>query len=469
MKKEYKKNEKYREYVMKKAAFVKIGLFLVSICIGAVVSMILPLRPTKSELEKRNLTSFPKFSVIGFLSGTYFSDVELWFADTFPFRDQFIACNEAMGNMYGIRTNVVHGEVMAGDDIPEVEFNRDDLLNQTVVEKSTEAEETDQENVFDDMSISAEDVGTDVDDMDGSVAAKKGEDLGLVFAVGDRAYSYYTFLHDTSDQYVSVVNGMAESLKGKASVYNMIVPTSIDITLDDATRNSITSSNQQKAIFYMYSRMNPNVGKTYVYDVLKAHRDEYIYFRTDHHWTADGAYYAYSTLMDQLGKEAAGLDSFEKIEFTDFKGSLFTKTGIAALGENPDAVVAYKPLSTNSINFINRDYDWTEYNIITDVSGWNSTSKYSTFIGGDNPFSVINNPQLHDGSSILVVKESYGNAMIPFLAESFENVYAIDYRYYKGTVSEIVEQYDIDMVVFVNNIAATSTQSRVDEMKKVCR
>lgn len=219
----------------------------------------------------------------------------------------------------------------------------------------------------------------------------------------------------------------------------------------------------------MYSRMNPNVGKTYVYDVLKAHRDEYIYFRTDHHWTADGAYYAYSTLMDQLGKEAAGLDSFEKIEFTDFKGSLFTKTGIAALGESPDAVVAYKPLSTNSINFINRDYDWTEYNIITDVSGWNSTSKYSTFIGGDNPFSVINNPQLHDGSSILVVKESYGNAMIPFLAESFENVYAIDYRYYKGTVSEIVEQYDIDMVVFVNNIAATSTQSRVDEMKKVCR
>ena len=63
-----------------------------------------------------------------------------------------------------------------------------------MVEKSTEAEETDQENVFDDMSISAEDVGTDVDDMDGSVAAKKGEDLGLVFAVGDRAYSYYTFL-----------------------------------------------------------------------------------------------------------------------------------------------------------------------------------------------------------------------------------------------------------------------------------
>ena len=120
MKKEYKINEKYREYVMKKAALVKIGLFLVFICIGAVVSMILPLRPIKSELEKRNLTSFPKFSVSGFLSGTYFSDVELWFADTFPFRDQFIACNEAMGNMYGIRTNVVHGEVVAGDDIPEV-------------------------------------------------------------------------------------------------------------------------------------------------------------------------------------------------------------------------------------------------------------------------------------------------------------------------------------------------------------
>ncbi|MDO5402083.1 MAG: DHHW family protein [Eubacteriales bacterium] len=462
-------DKRYREYIMKKAALVKIAVFLSFVCVGAVVSMLLPLRPKESSYEKRMLTSFPKFTVKDFVDGTYFADVEMWFSDTFPFRDQLIVCSEAVDSMYGIRTNVVHGGVIAGDEIPDVEFDADDLLKLTGVGKDVQAEGAGQGNVFNQMDIDAEDVGTDVEDTDGSTDAKEGESLGSVFAVGDCAYSYYAFSQSVSDEYVSVVNNTAEKLKGKAAVYSMLVPTSIDITLDDATRNSITSSNQQKAIFYMYSRMNANVGKTYVYDALKAHRNEYIYFRTDHHWTADGAYYAYAALMKQLGKETAGLERFEKIEFPGFKGSLFTKTGITALGENPDTIVAYKPLSTNYIQLYNRTYDWTEYNIITDVSGWNATGKYSTFIGGDNPFLFINNPQLHDDSSILIVKESYGNAIIPFFTESFENVYALDYRYFKGTVSEIVDQYNIDTVVFVNNVAATSTQARVDEMKAVCR
>ena len=69
----------------------------------------------------------------------------------------------------------------------------------------------------------------------------------------------------------------------------------------------------------------------------------------------------------------------------------------------------------------------------------------------------------------MIIKESYGNAVVPFLTESYENVYVVDYRYYKGTISELVDQNGIDTVVFINNMSATSTQDRVNEMKEVCK
>ena len=118
---------------------------------------------------------------------------------------------------------------------------------------------------------------------------------------------------------------------------------------------------------------------------------------------------------------------------------------------------------------VNNENDFVDYNIITDVSKWNKTSKYSTFIGGDNAYTEINNPDVTDGSSVLVIKESFGNAMIPFLVENFENVYVVDYRYFNGTITELVDNKGIENVVFVNNIAITSTRDRIDELKKISK
>ena len=67
------------------------------------------------------------------------------------------------------------------------------------------------------------------------------------------------------------------------------------------------------------------------------------------------------------------------------------------------------------------------YNIITDVSDWNKSSKYSAFIGGDNPYSQIHNPERTDGSSCVVIKESFGNAFVPFYSRPFSGY--IRYRF----------------------------------------
>lgn len=471
-----KTSVKYKQYIIKKAALIKIVAFLTAIVAGAVISLLIPLRPKRSVTEKRMLSSFPEISVDDFLDGTYFAGIDTWFSDTFPGRDGLISCNEFMTGLYGIRKNVIHGEVVKGDDIPDTDIDERqfDYLNNINSEKVTEPEEETREINYsydDTVTINADEIGNNVDsDESGTgTSAKAGESLGSIFVVGDSAYNYYSFSKTVSDEYVSVVNDLADKLKGKATVYNMIVPTSIDVTLDDATRNSITSSNQRKAILYMYSNMNSNVGKCYIYNLMHQHRDEYIYFRTDHHWTALGAYYAYTAFMTQLGKNAYSLDSFKEHDMGAFVGSYYTQTRVSSLSSNPDNLIAYEPFSTNSLKMINKDNQFIDYNIVTDVSKWNNTSKYSAFIGGDNAYTEINNPNVTDGSSVLVIKESFGNAMVPFLVENFQNVYVIDYRYYKDSVSELVDKNNIENVVFVNNISITSTSDRVQELKDICK
>ena len=287
-----KTSTKYKQYLIKKGALVKIIIFMAMLVFGTFVSLMIPLRPSESVTEKRKLSSFPQFSMESFLDGTYFSGVDTWFSDTFPGRDGFITCNERMTGLYGIRKNLIHGEVIKGDEIPDADIdeNEFDYIENIVSERMTESQDSDKEiNYSYDNSVivNPDEIGNDVepDTMGTNASAKTGESLGSVYVLGDSAYDYYSFSNSISDEYVAIVNNMAQVLKGKATVYDMIIPTAIDITLDDATRNSINSSNQRKAILYMYSKMNRNVGKCYIYELMRSHRDEYIYFRTDHHWT----------------------------------------------------------------------------------------------------------------------------------------------------------------------------------------
>ena len=80
----------------------KILLFFLSLGLLTVISWIIPLRPTYSEFEKRELTKFPSFSLQALFDGSYFDQIDLWFSDTFPFRDTFITGNSYLRQLYGL-------------------------------------------------------------------------------------------------------------------------------------------------------------------------------------------------------------------------------------------------------------------------------------------------------------------------------------------------------------------------------
>lgn len=418
---------------------VKMLVFSLCLLLFTIVGLLIPLRPAYSESEKRKLAEYPKFSISSFFSGQYLNDVGTWYSDTYPGRESLIGLNTKIKELYGFPSDSqIHGEIVEGDEIPD-EFSEPDTQNNNI-------EETTREPLI-------------VEDLD-------TQSLGAVFVAGNVGYEYYNFDTKLANHYVSVMNELADKISPNANFYNMIVPTSIGITLPDNYIETINSSNQEKSINYMISGFNSNVNTVPVFDTLMAHRKEYIYFNTDHHWTALGAYYAYEDFCKKSEKTPCPLAQFSQVQYDGFLGSFYNDTGkISALKSNPDTIIAYVPNENAKMVYTDKkgkSYNWP---IIGDVSNYNETLKYSTFIGGDNPYTEIVNPDITDNSSIVIVKESFGNAFVPFLVENYSKIYVIDYRYYEGSISKFVIDNGIHDVLYLNNISATRNKWLVSRLE----
>lgn len=477
---------RYRQPSEKKRKLltVKIAVFFTVVALFSVLAMIIPLRPTESAVEKRELTKFPEFSFQSLTDGSYFKQIDLWFSDTFPFRDTFTSMNSHMKNLYGLHPITVHGEVTRGDAIP------DKPAQPPVVSVASPSEAPSGENTSESgssqagsssqetpsQSVSSQEASSESPQSQSSSQSVSEPDdkvvpttnLGAVLLAGDSAYEYYNFNLEVADQYAVEVNNITQILQGKATVYAMVIPTSIDIMLNEATREGINTDNQKKAIDYMYASMLDATRKVNIYDTLFAHRDEYLYFRTDHHWTALGGYYAYEEFTKMKGVAPLPLSQYETVEFPNFLGSFYSDTEKnPILEQNPDTVVAYIPPDTNEITCTQTDGSILNWNIVFDVTDYSSSAKYNCFIGGDQPFSVIENPNKKDGSACVVVKESFGNAMVPFLVSHYQTVYVVDYRYWEGSISQLVDEKGIEDVILANNISATRSAALVDAMGTV--
>ena len=300
------------------------------------------------------------------------------------------------------------------------------------------------------------------------------EAAGSVYVAGDTGFGAYYFSESAADVYVEMIDKAQKKLDGIADVYDILVPTSVGIMLDDESQEAMGISNQGDAIDYIYSGIsetNSNVKTVDVFSTLKNHNSEYIYFRTDHHWTALGAYYTYVQFCNAKGIEPTPLDEYETIEFPGFVGTFYSSSNQApSLLENPDTVTAYYPKTTNDMFYIGSDLSTIQWNIIMDVTGWDRASLYSCFAAGDEIYAQIDNPNVNNGQSCVVIKESYGNAFIPFLADHYEHIYIVDYRYfykypdYNNSVYQLVTENDVDDVIFINNADAMTNPNAAELM-----
>ena len=252
----------------------------------------------------------------------------------------------------------------------------------------------------------------------------------------------------------------------------MIVPLHYQIALSRETAAKYGASDCDAAINYMYSAMSGNVKTIDTLPYLAAHNDEYLYFRTDHHWTALGAYYAYEAFCHEKGITPTPLESYQKLQFDGFLGTLYSEAKQpTAMKGNPDYVEAFVPMGTNRADVYDSNGSYVDWYAVvyTKADNYTAGNKYLAFIGGDQPLTEIHNPNINDGSSIVVVKESYGNAFVPFLVDSYEYVYVIDYRKWSGDLADFVIDKNIDDVLFLNVVNVTSTSARLKELAAIIK
>jgi len=160
--------------------------------------------------------------------------------------------------------------------------------------------------------------------------------------------------------------------------------------------------------------------------------------------------------------------TYESMEFPGFLGTFYSYSNQSqALKSNPDTVVAYVPKGTNLMEMTQKDGNAYDWNIIQDASDYSEGNKYLTFVGGDQPYSWAHNETITDGSAVLVIKDSYGNAFIPWLIDHYEYVYWVDFRYTSNTVSQMVADHGIQDVIFSLSIYNGTTDSVTSYLKKV--
>ncbi len=282
-----------------------------------------------------------------------------------------------------------------------------------------------------------------------------------IIRVDNRAFEEYGYDTSAAEMYTGLVNRVAETLGDNATVYAMIIPTAIGVVLpDDIVGQLPYYSDQHEATEKVAAMLSDSVVPVKCYDNMIMHRDEYLYFRSDFHWNGRGAYYGYESFCNAKNIAPIPMEERELKQFEGFLGGTYQDgcEGDSAISNTPDTVEAFYPKSQN-VSMVFTDVDGNEmaWKVITDVSDWNSGTKYNAFAGGDNPITVYQNPDVTDGSTCVIVKESFGNALIPYLVDHYSTVYEIDYRYWEGDLASFALEKGADDVIFANNLAMIGT------------
>ena len=262
---------------------------------------------------------------------------------------------------------------------------------------------------------------------------------------------------------VDAINNLAERFKNP-EYYVLVAPTSAGIYLDKLPNNAPQVQQKEAVIDYIYGSLSDNITSIDVYNNLYASKDEYIYYRNDHHWTSLGAYYAYNTAIQKLGFTPIPYSKFN-IEHAsdDFKGTFYSKSlynGIKA-----DTIDIYTMDKSKGIQsmVVNDGTSETTFDTLYDRSYLDTKDKYGTFLSENNPIVTVKT-NIQNDKKILIIKDSYANSVVPFLAEHYSEITILDLRYIGITSENIVNINDYNQVLFLYN---ASTIAQDENLKKM--
>ncbi|WP_075618733.1 DHHW family protein [Paenisporosarcina indica] len=244
--------------------------------------------------------------------------------------------------------------------------------------------------------------------------------------------------------------------------YLMVAPTSVGIYNENLPLYA-PSFSQKETLTYLEDQFNESIIYLDVYGVLLREKEEQIYFRTDHHWTSIGAYYAYEAAAKKMGFRPYRKDDFSvETVSNDFYGTLYSKA--SAYRIEPDEIEIFLP-KFNLTYEVEYEVNDQSSNTLYEWDNLNKKDQYAVFLNGNHSLVKIKS-SLHNGRKLVVIKDSYAHAFIPFLANHFEEIHVIDLRYYHLNIYEYLDTNEIDEVLFLYNLANFSQDKNMIWLKQ---
>ena len=268
---------------------------------------------------------------------------------------------------------------------------------------------------------------------------------GAVLICGDYGVEYFTPDPTGSSGYAQIVNDFAAKYPA-LNVTALLVPkccafeSPADRTdAHDSIRDFIRST---------YAMMDPSVHTADCFGAMEPHAGEYMFYRTDHHWTSLGAYYASQAYCEANGIQYRPLESYDTVYRGDVTGTLYMYGNHDAnLKRNADYTACHFPATGYSM----RCYNGGWYNALAINPKYHDYA--SVFINGDNPLTEITTDN-KNGKTLLVFKESYGNAFVPYMIDYYEQIIVVDIRSNTDSVADLISRYHVTDALFINNCQA---------------
>ncbi len=447
---------------------INIVICAVVILILGILAWVLP-QPTYSEYERRDLEQMPKFSFEKLFSGEFTKGIEISYADTFAFRDYFVEFASLFDEVKGIhesgtiygQTPVENGGNTSSDQTESLPNGEIEPGVKDETENNTE-NETENPEITEPEQPEQPETPEETEEPDDGVS---GETIAGIFVYKGMGFELLGRSDSSEAYYASTVNKYRSMLPENVKVYDMVVPKHAEFSLPKKYA-SLTAS-AKDCIDNIYSQIDDKVIKVDAYSILKEHKDEYIYFNTDHHWTGLGAYYAYTAFCDAAGLTAFDYSDYTKHTIGGFLGTLYTSTMDNEMKNHPDYVEWCEiPVESTSYQYDKKSnlQSYTEVPVMASYAS--GTYSYGVYLHGDFPLTIVKT-DVNNGRKCAVIKESYGNALSTYIAANFEETYIVDERYFPGNMVDFVSENGITDVLIINNVSAANTNYHIGNIESL--
>lgn len=355
----------------KKIINITTIIIFIAIIFPLTIMLIIKQPSDHSEEENRALQTFPDFDMSTFLDGEFTGKINEYFNDQFPLRNQFVGIKSIFETLQLKRQN---NNVLLGKN--------------------------------------------------GQLAVRNFSMVdGLLHPLGFKEPVTDNFYPEHVNTQLEGLLSFAEIMEERSIPYSVVLPPR---TIDIAASAFSYPSTYSDALLSQVSKKLENINYVDIATDMRKRYDngEYVYYKTDHHWTTLGAYYVYSYVMESLGTEPYPIEDFEiETASEEFYGTTYSKGGYKTV--DPDTIQFFHHKSISADQFVteiisNKESSCKTFDTFYDRSFLDKKDKYSVFASETNPYMTIKKKDGGDRETMLIFKDSFVNSMIPFLALHYD-------------------------------------------------